>query len=173
MRSGYTRTSSPRMCSLTMHAAMKLVVAGRRSEPDFGRKGDKKIVVEFFTTEETVKGHTNSIFHNVASTFGPFRTDRGESRNRRVGSIILSSGRFKAEPPDWDSAQTEANTMHGELDRQKDAMMRIPRRPAVHLCQSSAPFSPCGPLPNPRRALGYDVAAFSLVVAIRLERAAG
>jgi hypothetical protein len=63
--------------------------------------------------------------------------------------------------------------MHPELDRQKDAVMKIPRRPAVHLCQSSVPFSPCGPLPNPRRGLGYDVAAFSLVVAIRLERAAG
>jgi hypothetical protein len=63
--------------------------------------------------------------------------------------------------------------MHPELDRQKDAVMKIPRRPAIHLCQSLAPFSPCGPLPNPRRALGYDVAAFSPVAAIRLERAAG
>jgi hypothetical protein len=59
--------------------------------------------------------------------------------------------------------------MHPELDRQKDAMMKIPRRPTVRLCQSSAPFSPCGPLPDPRRGLGYDVAAFALVLAIRLE----
>ena len=63
--------------------------------------------------------------------------------------------------------------MHPELARQKDAVMKIPRRPAVYSCQSSVPFSPCGPLPNPRRALGCDVAAFSLVMAIRLERAAG
>ena len=63
--------------------------------------------------------------------------------------------------------------MHPELDRQKGAVMKIPRRPAIHLCQSSEPFSPCGPQPNPRRPLGDDVAAFSLVVAIRLERAAG
>jgi hypothetical protein len=40
--------------------------------------------------------------------------------------------------------------MHPELDRQKRAVMKIPRR-----------------------ALGCDVAAFSLVMAIRLERAAG
>jgi hypothetical protein len=60
--------------------------------------------------------------------------------------------------------------MHPELARQKDAVMKIPRRPAVYSCQSSVPFSPCGPLLN---ALGYDIAAFSLVVAIRLERAAG
>ena len=63
--------------------------------------------------------------------------------------------------------------MHPELDRQKHAVMKIPRRPAIRLCQSSVPFNPCGPLPNPRRALGDDVAVFSLVVAIRLERVAG
>ncbi len=61
--------------------------------------------------------------------------------------------------------------MHPELDRQKHAVMKIPRRPAVHLCQSSVPFSPCGRLPNPR-PLGFDVAAFSLLQAIRLQRAA-
>jgi hypothetical protein len=71
---------------------MKLVVAGRVSEPDFGLEGDKEIVVKFFTTEETVKGHTNSILNNVASTFGPFRYHRWETRNRRVGFIIVSSG---------------------------------------------------------------------------------
>ena len=63
--------------------------------------------------------------------------------------------------------------MHPELDRQKDAVMKIPRWPAVHLSQSSAPSSPCGPLPNSGWPFGYDVAAFSLVMAIRLERAAG
>ena len=63
--------------------------------------------------------------------------------------------------------------MHPELHRHKDAVMKIPRRSAVHLCQSSVPFSPCGPLPNPRRAFGRDVVAFSRMMAIPLERSAG
>jgi hypothetical protein len=62
--------------------------------------------------------------------------------------------------------------MHPALDRQKDAVMKIPRRPAVHSCQSPVSFSR-GPLPNLRRGLGDDLTAFFLVVAIRLEGAAG
>jgi hypothetical protein len=60
--------------------------------------------------------------------------------------------------------------MHPEFDRQKDAVIKIPRGSAIHLCQSSVPFSPYGALPNPRWYSGDDVAAFSPVLAIRLER---
>jgi uncharacterized membrane protein YccC len=48
----------------------------------------------------------------------------------------------------------------------------IPRRSAVQVCQSSVAFRLCGPLSNPRWDLGYGGAAFSLVLAIQLERAA-
>jgi hypothetical protein len=63
--------------------------------------------------------------------------------------------------------------MHPEPARLKGAVMTTPRRSAVFLCQSWVPFSPCGAVPSPERGLGYDVAAFSLVVAIRLGKAAG
>jgi hypothetical protein len=59
----------------------------------------------------------------------------------------------------------------GQLAAVAPYFMTISRQSNV--CRSSVPVSLCGPLHNPRCGLGYNIAALSLVLAIRLERASG
>lgn len=64
-----------------------------------GGCANKEIGAKHFITEETTKGHTKSIFNDLAPTSASAATDRG-TWVRRFGSTLVSSGRLKAELPD-------------------------------------------------------------------------
>jgi hypothetical protein len=61
------------MSSLTMHASDEAFSARDEVLSPISARRRQGNRAKVFSTEETDKGHMNSIFNNVASIFGPFR----------------------------------------------------------------------------------------------------